>query len=1112
MKATAISRKHALACVSALLTSLLLPAPSFADTAYEIYSYGSGDFLAAVFNGIAMITGGGAMHSLVKMCLILMVLYALMTTISGFIGSGGQQKGGGGDIYRGEGPVTIISMAITAAVVIGLFLTPKSNVAIIDRIDPQQSQVVSNVPFPSAFIAHMMSSIGDTIGKEFEQVFSLPDSMQFRNGGVALGAKYTDALMNIYPPNSSTENMPAAASLISKTISEYCIRCVFPNYSNLDGVNGSKTAALDELTTTDDLMAHLQRPLYRSPNVTIIAPNEDGYASCADAIVLADNLWNTHMSAWKKDLETKLSGNSGISGIVAVGNPINLGSGALTNEVLSRYFPNSSTDYDELLKTLALINLIRESYTAYHEYMSGSSSAADDISRKATTSGWLTAAKFFNSLVHTTRAIAEGLIYGMSVLLPLFIIFGGLSALLFYGKLALWLQMWVPIYILVNLYADIEVQRVIGNILLTDSYKGPSFKSVDQIARQLEMTLGYVGMLSPTVPGLAWGLVSGGAYAATQAVRTFGGQQTVATAQSTGTQVMGMGNISMGNHGINNDTIAGSSILSSQMGHQASVVKGEETVKMLTQQMNRFGGANTYTDLAGTAGAIMDTQRLGGASGGMMAAGGDWQKLLNAAMAGGADQVGANIGKLAATGGSLTDVAAASGANAAFVTGAGGGKLEAAGGSAENVGKAGFTEGGAQVSSLKGKSDGAGGDANLRAAAYAESYGAMHGTIEAAKKRAELTGRGDWRAAMADHKMVQAFTEYTKSLGFEGYLREVGMGNASQAMTLGELQTHFDRIGTLAMGKLAGHDMGTKEGREGFYTQLRTAQGVDVAVTDKNVHALNKQIEAQGGKTRLKVGDVARIQGTEDKITSIGAKTGVDRVVTDHKQTTLGNKTDINNGAVNITSGTLKTNRHNTEIHTNGKFTTNYGDYTRNLSGTETRDFQINQKLRPEGTYNYDAKGNLVSSDTNYTQTERTTDPVHGAVTKIKDQQGNVVRTEGRAGSHLHEDVNKVSKDGGVDYRGMGSAGTRETVEWAAQHVFRQNEEQAKNWGQDVAGVGGYAVDSISKLAGQWLTVRPALMPKGAAASGGAGVAAGGGITQEKLDAANRYQERLAAD
>ena len=674
MKATAISRKHALACVSALLTSLLLPAPSFADTAYEIYSYGSGDFLAAVFNGIAMITGGGAMHSLVKMCLILMVLYALMTTISGFIGSGGQQKGGGGDIYRGEGPVTIISMAITAAVVIGLFLTPKSNVAIIDRIDPQQSQVVSNVPFPSAFIAHMMSSIGDTIGKEFEQVFSLPDSMQFRNGGVALGAKYTDALMNIYPPNSSTENMPAAASLISKTISEYCIRCVFPNYSNLDGVNGSKTAALDELTTTDDLMAHLQRPLYRSPNVTIIAPNEDGYASCADAIVLADNLWNTHMSAWKKDLETKLSGNSGISGIVAVGNPINLGSGALTNEVLSRYFPNSSTDYDELLKTLALINLIRESYTAYHEYMSGSSSAADDISRKATTSGWLTAAKFFNSLVHTTRAIAEGLIYGMSVLLPLFIIFGGLSALLFYGKLALWLQMWVPIYILVNLYADIEVQRVIGNILLTDSYKGPSFKSVDQIARQLEMTLGYVGMLSPTVPGLAWGLVSGGAYAATQAVRTFGGQQTVATAQSTGTQVMGMGNISMGNHGINNDTIAGSSILSSQMGHQASVVKGEETVKMLTQQMNRFGGADTYTDLAGTAGATMDLQRLGGASGGMMAAGGDWQKLLNAAMAGGADQVGANIGRLAATKGSVTEVAAASGANAAFTTGAGGGE------------------------------------------------------------------------------------------------------------------------------------------------------------------------------------------------------------------------------------------------------------------------------------------------------------------------------------------------------------------------------------------------------------------------------------------------------
>ena len=112
------------------------------------------------------------------------------------------------------------------------------------------------------------------------------------------------------------------------------------------------------------------------------------------------------------------------------------------------------------------------------------------------------------------------------------------------------------------------------------------------------------------------------------------------------------------------------------------------------------------------------------------------------------------------------------------------------------------------------------------------------------------------------------------------------------------------------------------------------------------------------------------------------------------------------------------------------------------------------------------------------------------------------MRRESVAGSKEHEDVNKVSKDGGVDYRGMGSAETRTLFE-----SLGFSKENA----QDITGAGGYAVDSVSKLAGQWLTIRPAVMGKGAAATGG-GAAAGGGITQEKLDAANRHVERLVAD
>jgi len=908
-------RRHGMTVIMLAAAFLMCPAVSYAESTYEVYAYGSGDFLAAVFNGIAMITGGGFIHSIVKFALLLAMLYALMTTLSSLIGTGGQRVPVG-DVYRGEGPVTILSIVITAGIVLGIFLTPKSSVSIIDRIDPQQSQVVGNIPLPSAFIAHMMSTIGDTIGKEFETVFTLPDTLQFRNGGIALGAKYTDALMNIYPPNASTENIPASASLISKSLTQYCIQCVFPNYSSLDGTNGGKTEALNELTTTDDLMTHLQRPLYRTPNVTILAPSDSGAASCADAIILIDNLWNEHYDAWRKDLEIKLSGNTGLSGISSVGNPINLGSGALTSDVLARYFPHSSADERALLKTLALMNLMRESYATYHAYLSGTSSSAIEIARKSTTSGWLTAAKFFNSLVHTTRAVAEGLIYGLSVLLPLFIVFGGLSALLFYGKLALWLQMWVPIYVLINLYADIEVQRVLSNVLLNESYKGPTFKTVDQIAQQIETTLGYVGMLSPAVPGLAWGLVSGTAYAATQAVNAVGGSQTIATAQSTGTQVMGMGNLSMGNNSINNDSIASSSVLSSQLGHQASVVKGQETVKMLTQQMDSFGGAEGYTNLAAGAAAVQDTQRIGQGTGAIAAAG-TMAAVLESAKAAGAHGYGTSAGYSLAAGGDLNTVAMAASTGGGAETAKNIGSVMGAGGSQET-----FFNLTQQIAH--------GGSAGIRAGAELRSLKTGE-TMEEALR------------ATAGAKVV---FDYAKTLGAQSYMKELGFNKAVDSMTYKELQQAYGALQTYELGKAYGFKMDTAKGREEFYTNLKSGQGIQMAVnTKEQAAAINNILAEKGLSHRVQVGDVVRAQGDGKNSLSIDTSRGISQKVNDHRQTTMGNHTDIFDNSVNRLSGTLEQNRHHTVLNTGGTKTTTYDNFWERFGGFHGQYFNVKESL-----------------------------------------------------------------------------------------------------------------------------------------------------------------------
>jgi hypothetical protein len=128
----------------------------------------------------------------------------------------------------------------------------------------------------------------------------------------------------------------------------------------------------------------------------------------------------------------------------------------------------------------------------------------------------------------------------------------------------------VPFYVILNLFADIEVKRVLSNLFITQVAKSPTMVTLDKIAEQTEMTLGYVGSLAPLVPTLAWAVVSGGAYAITRGITSIG--TVTGTAQSVGGEVAGKGNLSMGNKSFANESFGGSSVISSQYGFTKSIM------------------------------------------------------------------------------------------------------------------------------------------------------------------------------------------------------------------------------------------------------------------------------------------------------------------------------------------------------------------------------------------------------------------------------------------------------------------------------------------------------------------------------------------------------------
>ena len=380
--------------------------------------------------------------------------------------------------------------------------------------------------------------------------------------------------------------------------------------------------------------------------------------------------------------------------------------------------------------------------------------------------------------------------------------------------------MWVPIYVLINLYADQEVVRLMSNLFITETAHSPSVKTIGLIADQLELTLGYVGSLAPVVPAIAWGLISGTAYAVQHAIQAVGGGSAPAAAATAGATVMGMQNWSAGNNSAGSMNVGGSTVASSQMGLMVNEMNSSVANKTMSKIMNTTGGVDTYRASMATMGAINAAESLGTAK-----------------------------GKYDGSGDSLKgvhDLAAST-----------------------TYGNKGDEQG-----ALKG----AGGAEGLYLAKAATAEGDMGGKIAAAQARARMTGESA-EGALAGNVADQHMVTSSHNLGSRGALNDMGFDNFAEKTKLGEERAGYGEFAKKDLMSKAGADMSTPGGMAKAYRQMASAEGVSMPVTKDNARDINGAATAMGFSTRVQPGDTAKISGDGNKITSISATRGVDRQV-----------------------------------------------------------------------------------------------------------------------------------------------------------------------------------------------------------------------------------------
>jgi len=480
----------------------------------EIYTYGSGRFIASIFEAVKLLNSGGTIVSLVKIFLIVSLLYGLAAgVLRGF-----SRKGVGHAEYMiDENTINIapllilIRNAFVAAICVYVFLSPYlvTDVVVEDRYDPAQSQVVTQVPYGIAFIGYTSSVIGDRMGEVIEEYITPVEAVRFRSGGgVAIGPKYVNELFELFPPGAESDYDVGTGNVPTRGVLEaWFSECIYPNFALIEGetvrAEGLKAFTHSKFIINDPVF---QSPPFYDPN-TPLSVQYYGYpdpnqTTCANAVPQIISKWynNPLFEKWIQRFSAKSFGTKEDDPTIV----------PRIYEMVDRYFPDNSIGVQDKLVQIATLN---SAYSAYlkisTEYGSGS---ASDLAKRKQGAAWIEAARMGTKALFLMRQVAEASMYLFGVFLPVFIAIGGLGPLAMYIKVVFWLQLWIPIFVVFNAISDYQLLRVVDSISYCMGGTCSltlNFETVDKLRTETSMILGYMGLISVSAPGIAWGIMHG---------------------------------------------------------------------------------------------------------------------------------------------------------------------------------------------------------------------------------------------------------------------------------------------------------------------------------------------------------------------------------------------------------------------------------------------------------------------------------------------------------------------------------------------------------------------------------------------------------------------------
>ena len=455
---------------------------AFAPT---IHSIGDAQFLSQVLNAVAMIIGTNDFVQLVSIGLL---LGAIIVVLQG--------------LFRGARKIPWHQLLLGWILYACMFV-PTTTVIVEDAYTGK-AYPVDNVPVGVAFAGSMISNIGYGVTNLFETAYGDVK-------GISQGT-FAEPLVILNAVRQHSADMRVLQELdksigqgtdIQKTLHNYIKECTLPKL------------ALSITTPTDlvtgDMMDELKFESSIYGTRSYIGNPSGQNLTCAEA-------WKKIEPALEKIKDPKfinqLSTAANLKG--EAGNKATYDDYQAAFDMLNM----NGTAVEQFMLASTIKPIYEKAVSGYYRNLGDKTSAImfnQAVQQRNTQ--WAAEASMFMTVVRPFLSFFEGFMYSITPVLAFLLVLGGIGISLGikYILLILWIQLWMPVLSICNLYIIMSARGELAAQTFT------SFYSVDKLGQSLEHWMATGGMLASATPLISLFLITGSTFAFTSLTQRMAG-------------------------------------------------------------------------------------------------------------------------------------------------------------------------------------------------------------------------------------------------------------------------------------------------------------------------------------------------------------------------------------------------------------------------------------------------------------------------------------------------------------------------------------------------------------------------------------------------------------